>query len=176
MLRPTAETLAEHATSQQLSRVLALAMDGNSQWAFLSDALADRAGLAAHLAVLAERTPHAGQDWLAVVCDDRLQPAKLREIKELAKPWIKKARCEGERVAATLLYHAAVAAACGRHGDNISARSAKARGPLYEDLADILIADPLGRIFQAAADRIAEGVLRESVGNGVEKGESPLEG
>lgn len=160
-----AELVTEGATKLQLDGLLALASDRDTQSSFLSTILSDRSALANHLTDLFRDTPQSGHDWLSVVSDDRTPPATLRRVREFAKASINKASDEGERVAATLLYHAAVAAAWARHGENISTRSLENRVPLYEDLADIMIADPLGTIFRQAADRLAS---TEFSGNGKE--------
>jgi hypothetical protein len=81
--------------------------------------------------------------------------AGLRTLKEMAKHRATQASEEAHRAAATLLYHATIAAALGRHGVNISSRPAASRWPLYEDLSAIFAAHPLGEVFRQAADRIA---------------------
>lgn len=160
-----AELVTEGATKLQLDGLLALASDHDTHLSFMSTTLSDRNALAKHLTDLFENTPQSGHDWLSAVSDDRTPAATLRRVRDFAKASINKASNEGERVAATLLYHAAVAAAWARHGENISTRSLENRVPLYEDLADIMIADPLGKIFREAADRLATTKLS---GNGKE--------
>lgn len=152
MTDPFAEDVTKWATSRQLDRLLALANDDTQS--IFSATLSDRPGLAKSLEQLSAHTPQPSQDWLSAVGDDHATIATLREIKAFAQVFIKKATCESERVAATLLYHATVASAWARHGENISTRSLANRGPLYEDLADIMKTDPLGRIFREAADRL----------------------
>jgi hypothetical protein len=55
--------------------------------------------------------------------------------------------------AATLLYHAAIAAAYAQHGVNVSSRPIETRRDLYEDLGNAFTGAMLGDVFRQAVDR-----------------------
>ena len=147
-------TTIEHSATRQLKALLALAHAPRAQSALLPSELADSAGLARHLTALSQGSEQSGEALLSTLCNRQTPLAALQGIKELAKTLAEKAGSEVERGAATLLYHAAVAAAFGHHGHNISSRSGGARLELYDDLAALMAGDPLGRVFQEAADRL----------------------
>ncbi|MGH6631151.1 MAG: hypothetical protein ACREB3_15605 [Burkholderiales bacterium] len=92
---------------------------------------------------------------LSTTCARQTPLPVLQGIKELAKSLAAKATTEPERAAATFLYHTAVAAALGRHGQNISSRPGNSRYALFEDLAAFMAGDPLGQVFQEAAEKLA---------------------
>ena len=79
---------------------------------------------------------------------------ELMHIKERAKILIKDAADSRRREAATLVYHAAVAAAFVRHGARISGRPMNRNRPLYERFAATCADRRIGRLFRAAADRL----------------------
>ena len=148
-------SLIDQCTADQLKALLALARGpqppGQSPqpWAMRPAEFAKR------LAELCKVEAVSGELLLATLSAPGTSPAVLGRIKELAKRLLNKAPPDAHRAAATLLYHAAVAAALATHGVNISSRTSAARWPLYEDLSSIFADHPLGRIFRQAADRIA---------------------
>ncbi len=89
----------------------------------------------------------------ATICDEQTPVEALRSIKDIAKELRIKARSETHRNAATLLYHAAIAAAYAWHGVNLSSRPIGVRCDLYEDLGVAFAGDPLGELFRRAIDR-----------------------
>ena len=79
---------------------------------------------------------------------------ELMSIKERAKMLIGEAPDTRHRDAATLLYHAAVAAAFVHHGAEISGRPMHKQQAVYERFAEKFAGQPLGRIFRDAVSRI----------------------
>jgi hypothetical protein len=80
---------------------------------------------------------------------------ELVRIKERAKILIGEAADARHRDAATLLYHAAVAAAFVHHDAEISGRPMHKQQTVYERFAAKLAEQPLGRLFREAAARVA---------------------
>ena len=95
----------------------------------------------------------SGPQLLCQVCAENTPIETLRNIKDLAKYLIAGAKTDAQRTAVTILYHAAIAAAYGSHGINLSSRSIEARLELYLDLADASRDNPLGQVFDSAVDR-----------------------
>lgn len=145
----------EHSATGQLKALLALAHVPRGH-GFLPPGLANRAQLAGHLSALCQGSEQSGEALLSTLCSRQTPLAALQGIKELAKTLAEKAGSEIERAAATLLYHAAVAAALAHHGRNISSRPGGARFELYDDLAALMAGDPLGQVFHEAANRLEE--------------------
>ena len=81
---------------------------------------------------------------------------ELAGIKEQAKAFLKEAADRRHREAATLLYHASVAAAFVYHAASISGRPMRKQQHLYERFAATWDGRPIGRLFRAAARRVAE--------------------
>jgi hypothetical protein len=81
---------------------------------------------------------------------------ELAGIKEQAKTFLKEAADRRHRDAATLLYHAAVAAAFVYHATEISGRAMGKQQHLYERFAQAWEGRPAGRLFREAARRVAE--------------------
>lgn len=148
-------TTIERSEPWQLKALLALAQGSGRHGDFLPAGISNRAELARHLSTLCKDSTESGEVLLSAVCERETPLGALQGLKELAKLLTKKAATEHERAAATLLYHAAVAAALARHGQNISSRSATARYALYDDLAAFMAGDPLGEVFQEAAEMLA---------------------
>ena len=105
------------------------------------------------LSELCGETRDSGELLLATICDEQTPVEALRSIKDIAKELRIKARSETHRNAATLLYHAAIAAAYAWHGVNLSSRLIEVRCDLYEDLGVAFAGDPLGELFRRAIDR-----------------------
>ena len=147
-------TTIEHSALWQLKALLALARGSDRQANFLPAGLSNRAELGRHLSALCGESAESGEALVSTTCNRETPLPALIAIKDLAKTLVPKAGSETERAAATLLYHAAVAAALGRHGRNISSRSGSARVELFEDLAAYMAGDPLGQVFQEAADAL----------------------
>ena len=80
---------------------------------------------------------------------------ELAGIKEQAKAFLKGAPDRRHRDAATLLYHATVAAAFVRHGAEISGRPMRKQQQLYEQFAETWVGHPIGQVFREAALRVA---------------------
>jgi len=151
------QSLIDQCTADQLKALLTLARSplpaGQSPqpWALRPAECAER------LTELCKGETASGELLLATVSASETPLAVLNGVKELAKRLLKEGPGDAHRAAATLLYHAAVAAALANHGVNISSRASAARWPLYEDLSTIFSDHPLGRIFRQAADRITAG-------------------
>jgi len=103
------------------------------------------------------RRPPAGP--YADLLDRAVAPAtsveELTGLKEQAKAFLKVAGDRRHRDAATLLYHAAVAAAFVHHGVTISGRPMRRQQGLYEKFAAAWEGRPIGRLFREAARRVA---------------------
>lgn len=148
-------TTIERSERWQLKRLLSLAQTSGHHADFLPAELANRRELARVLTALCGNTAESGEALLSTTCARQTPLAALQAIKDLAKSLVSKATSEVERAAATLLYHAAVAAALVHHEQNISSRTAGARYALYEDLAAFMAGDALAQVFQEAADKLA---------------------
>lgn len=143
--------LTSRATSGQLRAILDIAM-GSRRGRLLSEYMEAPERLREVLV----RTVGAigGESPLAAVCRQGLSVDALIKIKDQARLRVQDSRSDEERVAFTLLYHAANAAAVIRFGANISSRPLASRLSVYEDLADALSGDELACLFRDAADRI----------------------
>lgn len=121
------QSLIDQCRADQLKALLALARgplsDGQSPapWAMRPAECAER------LAELCKVEAISGELLLATVSAPETSLAVLGRIKELAKRLLKEAPPDARRAAATLLYHAAVAAALATHGVNISSRAGASR-------------------------------------------------
>jgi hypothetical protein len=105
----------------------------------------------------ASADPYA--DLLEVVAQPTTPVPELTSIKERAKVLIGEAADTRHRDAATLLYHAAVAAAFVHHGAEISGRPMHKQQTVYERFAEKFAGQPLGRLFREAASRVARAPL-----------------
>jgi hypothetical protein len=94
-------------------------------------------------------------DLLAVAVAPTTPIAELVRLKERAKVLIGKAADARHRDAATLLYHAAVAAAFVHHDAEISGRPMRKQQAMYERFAATFAEQPVGRLFRDAAARVA---------------------
>lgn len=146
-------SFVDRCSPSQLKELLSLVAGPLGERASLLAEAANSTGLAENLHALCGGHAGAGDSLLETVCSQRAPVEALREVKELAKKLLTHATTAGQRNAATMLYHGAVAAAFGRHGVNISARSIEARLDLYEDLATALTAHSLGEVFRGAVDK-----------------------
>ncbi|MCI0490703.1 MAG: hypothetical protein L0229_29265 [Blastocatellia bacterium] len=143
----------EQCTQAQLKELLSLAAGQPGRNVSMPIGMADREELYRLLAELCGGEEGSGELLLTTICAEEAPVEALRGIKELAKKLSADARTEAHRNAAILVYHAAIAAAFGRHGINLSSRPIDARCSLYEDLATAFAEDPLGDVFREAADR-----------------------
>jgi hypothetical protein len=98
-------------------------------------------------------------DLLDVAAQQTTLVPELMSIKERAKVLIGEAADTRHRDAATLLYHAAVAAAFVHHGAEISGRPMHKQQAVYERFAETLAGQPLGELFREAASRVARAPL-----------------
>jgi hypothetical protein len=122
----------------------------------LPSAVRNRGELNRLLTELCAGKEGSGEVLLCTVAAQETTLQALQGTKEMAKALMADLASAAHRAAATLLYHAAVAAALARFGVNISSVSQESRVALYEDLAGVLGADPLGGVFRAAADRLLD--------------------
>ena len=108
------------------------------------------------VAAQSRRTPGVPySDLLDKAADDATTVQELTAIKEQAKGFLTKVADRRHRDAATVLYHAAVAAAYVRHGAAISGRPIRKQQKLYETFASTWAEHPIGRLFREAARRAA---------------------
>src|SRR5262249_7062133 len=116
------------------------------------EAVMPRLGDPAELVALLDgiRPPAAGggRRLIAAILDPATSVGGLENVRRHAGELIKRAENMTQKAAAELLYHAAVAAAYGRHGANIASRPIEARRVLYDRLATLLGPGPLGDVFR----------------------------
>jgi len=96
-----------------------------------------------------------GRRALEAVSNPETPVQDLRQIKKLWKKQANAATSKRDKDAAATLYAAAIAAAFGFHGENISSLSVNERLKLFQRLADRLGGDPLAKVFAEAVDRAA---------------------
>ncbi len=158
MTKPSSTTV-ERATGEQLKTLLGLASrpPGQRESVALLGTVTDLDELRKLLSECCGAIGESGDLLLATSCDEKTPIEALRSIKDIAKKLRAKAPSEAHRQAATLLYHAAIAAAFARYGINLSSRSVDSRSELYEDLAIAFVAEPLGEVFRLAVDRAMNG-------------------
>jgi len=113
----------------------------------------EKSGLGTLLTECCGAMGESGELLLATVCDEKTPLEALRGIKDIAKELRAKVPSDAHRHAATLLYHAAIAAAYAQHGVNVSARPIENRCDLYEDLGNAFAGAVLGEVFRRAVDR-----------------------
>ncbi|MBI3768819.1 MAG: hypothetical protein HY271_10050 [Deltaproteobacteria bacterium] len=147
-------SILEHLTSEQLKALLALAAGAGPLADILPAGVAESDQLARLLGEMCPGEPEAGQVLLDTVAAAGAPVAALRGVKEMAKELVAGVADDAHRQAAMLLYHAAVAAAFGTHGVDLSSRPVAARRTLWQELAAALAAHPLGRVFRNAAERV----------------------
>ena len=155
MARDSSLSLGD-TSAQQLRTLLGLAARSEKGSASLTAQAADPAGISALLTEIGAEVGESGDLLLETVAASDTPLEVLCGIKDLAKRLAERARGQAHRDATTFLYHAAVAAAAGGHGVNISSTPLGPRLALYEDLAVALAGHPLGTVFREAICR--EGV------------------
>lgn len=148
--------IIDHCSPSQLKALLSLASRPLGGPAALSSQTVNPEELSRLLTELCQGQAESGELLLTTVCEEETPIEALRGIKELAKQLSAEAKTEAQRQAATVLYHAAVAAAFGRRGADISSRPLSSRSTLYEDLAAMLAGHPLGAVFRQAVEREAD--------------------
>jgi hypothetical protein len=151
-------TTVDQASREQLKTLLGLASrpPGLRKSASLMAKAPSLDELCRLLSELCGEAREPGELLLATICDEQTPVEALRSIKDIAKELRIKARSETHRNAATLLYHAAIAAAFAWHGVNLSSRPIEVRCDLYEDLGNAFAGDVLGDAFRRAVDRAME--------------------
>ena len=100
--------------------------------------------------------PQPYADWLARATARTTAVPELIEIKNRAKGLLKIADARPDRDAATLLYHAAVAAAFVHHAAAISRRPMRRQLTIYKRFAAAWRGQPIGNLFHEAAIRLTE--------------------
>jgi hypothetical protein len=139
-----------------LKTLLLLAAGKSESHNSVPSVVRNRSELNRLLTDLCPGTKSSGDILLNTVTAHQTPLEILQGTKEMSKTLMADAATEAHRSAATLLYHAAVAAALARFNVNISSVSPESRVSLYEDLASALGADPLGDVFRMAAARLME--------------------
>lgn len=135
-------------SAQQLRALLGLAARSEKGSASLTAQAAEPTRLSRLLTEIGAEVGESGDLLLGTVATPDTPLEVLRGIKDLAKQLAERARSDAHRDACTILYHAALAAAAGRHGVNISSTPLGPRLALYEDLAVALAGHPLGAVFR----------------------------
>jgi hypothetical protein len=148
LLGPTT-TEFDAFSALQIRRLLTLALGA----APLSGDVQDPVHAGRLLAVMLRERGGTDERLLEVVAAPGTSLKELRRIKDLAKELLESASGADDRDAVRLLYHAAVAAALGGRGVDISTRPLETRRAIYRRLAEAFIEHPLGAIFTRAADR-----------------------
>jgi hypothetical protein len=91
---------------------------------------------------------------LAAAADPATPVAELTAIKDTAKADLERDGDRSQRDEATLVYHAAVAAAFVHHSALISGRPMRKQRDIYRQYADAYADRPLGVVFREAVARI----------------------
>lgn len=143
------------ASLPQLRRLLSLAATREGQSGWTTGRRPNMAIIRARLAELCGTGPSGTVDPLTAVCSPSTPIATLRALKATSKRFAGTARSDEDRWAATLLYHASVAAAFAFHAEAISSRSVSDLWLLYEELAEAFGGEPLGEVFSGALRRLA---------------------
>jgi len=142
--------MLDRCTGRQLKELLALAStDENTARNWLLE-VGDMAQLDYLLTEMCADTGQSGGALLRAACSPDTPVDALLAIKSTAKRLAAAAEGPRQEAAATLLYHLTVAAALGRHAQNISSKAAVERLGLYKDLAAELSDDELAAIFEKA--------------------------
>jgi hypothetical protein len=141
-------------SAAQLRSLLALAIEQPGEYGALLARVRDVDEVARLLAA-AQGLPETETGMVAALAARETSLADVRGMRGTAKALIAHAKNNGEREAAAFAYHAATAAALGRHAVNLSAVPPQSRVPLYEDLAAALGAHPLAEVFREAVDVIS---------------------
>ncbi len=155
MVKPSTTTTVDRATGEQLRTLLGLASrpPGHRASTSLLATIPSLDPLRKLLTECCGAMGESGELLLATVCDEKTPLEALRGIKDIAKELRSKAQTDVHRDAATLLYHAAIAAAYAQHGVNVSSRPIETRRDLYEDLGNAFTGAMLGEVFRRAVDR-----------------------
>lgn len=148
----TSSLSLDRSQPSQLKTLLGLATQVEGGGGPLPAQAADAAGLRRLLTEVCSGQGESGDLLLETVCDRDVPLEVLQGIKQLAKDIVAAAATEGQRHAATILYHAAIAAGFAWYGVNLSSRPIVDRLALYEDLAAVLAGEPLGAVFVAAVE------------------------
>jgi hypothetical protein len=152
MSTKTATSSLDQCSTAQLKTLLDLATRPPADGDALIREAADPNDLERILTELCAGRAESGALLLETVADRATPVDVLRGIKDLAKQLADGASSEPHRNAATLLYHAAVAAAAARHGAALSSQPLAERLDLYGELAAILGDSPLGTVFREAVE------------------------
>lgn len=142
----------DHCTAAQLKALLSLAAEPGRAVASLPRIAARFDEL---LSQLSARHGFSSGELVDTICDPDSSVAALDATKEEAKRLRAKENSADLRDAATVIYHAAIAAAFARSGTNLSRRAIEQRFGLYEDLASAFAGRRLERIFRAAVDQMS---------------------
>jgi hypothetical protein len=148
----TSSLSLDRSHPSQLKTLLGLATHAEGGGGPLPAQAADPVGLRRLLTEVCRGQGESGDLLLETVCDRDVPLEVLQGIKQLAKDLVASAATDGQRHAATILYHAAIAGGFARYGVNLSSRPIGDRQVLYEDLAAVLAAEPLGGVFTAAVE------------------------
>jgi hypothetical protein len=137
-----------------LSTLLALAVSTSQSDVALATVARDSATLAARIDEIPTARGRSSALMLGEITNPDTPLDALRNAKDFAKDLADHSSTPARRAAATLLYHAAIAAALVHRGESISSIPIELRFELYEDLASVFAGDPLGHLFRRAADRV----------------------
>ena len=160
-MQKTTSTIVDRLSVARLRSLLVLAIEPTADAVLASDSAltmpASRRAIVPEIVVLLDELVgdqhQSAAGLLEEVCSPSVSVDALHRVKELAKRLIDAAGNDALRDAATVLYHASVAAAFARHGVNLSSRPITERLQLFGDLAATLDPGPLAEVFAAAVRR-----------------------
>lgn len=144
----------DQCNAAQLKALLSLAAEPGREVSSLPRIAARFNELQSQLRELVAGDGSVPSDLGEIICDPGTSLEAMDAAKEEAKRLRAKATSADLRDAATVIYHAAIAAAFAGEGVNLSTRAIEHRFGLYEDLAAAFAGHPLERIFRSAVDRM----------------------
>ena len=148
-------SMLEHCTDRQLRHLLTLAAgSANTTRDWLLE-IGDCCHMESLLSEMCTGSAQPGGGLLRAVCAADARLEVLLTIKKTAKELAVAAQGPAQYAAATLLYHLAIAAALGLHGQNISSQDSGKRLALYKDLAAELTDEELAAVFERAVSALA---------------------
>lgn len=156
---PRSTTDIATCSTAQLRALLALALDHRGEYGalvararhleetrrLLAEGLGSRRLLAEGLGSHDEAA-----DLVQVVANPGATLEAINHVRNQSKALLDRAPTHAHREAAMFIYHAATAAALGRHRINLSSIAPQGRVSLYDDLAGALGDDALAEVFRDA--------------------------
>lgn len=146
---PQSTTNIATCSTAQLRALLALALDRRGEYGAL---VARARHLEETRRLLGEGLGSHDQaaDLVQVVADPDATLEAINRVRNQSKALLDRGPSQAHREAAMFIYHAATAAALGRHRINLSSIAPQGRLSLYDDLAGALGNDALAEVFREA--------------------------